>query len=330
MVLVLALTFTMSGITYAQENNTEDTFLKNSLSEYEIQEIVDEIETTEFKDCNIEKAYSTEEIEEYIESVDGIEYTDIEEENVNIEDAVVDVFNNDNICELEISESEVTEYNDTKYFTEIFEDGNITYVKTYSEDMLQMSIISYDGKTIISDNYIYNTEICEYEKQHLEIICKATVDELNNDVFAQAITYNSKTKSAKWKDLTYWYQTGQNGTKTYLKIGCKATYRIRTDNLSSTKDSKCDKYMSAVKSSKSHENKALAYAAGAGISGSTIVALVIANATFPPSTIVTIVFGVLGGGATVYNAITHSVDSFEKWQDAKDYYNIIKTYGTKL
>lgn len=273
---------------------------------------------------------SAEEVEAYIESAEGITCTEMEEESVTIEDAVDEVFHSEDIEEAELEESKITEYEDTKYITEIYEEGNTTYVKTYSEDRMQMSIVSYDGVIINSDNYSYNAETGEYEKQHMELICEESQTESENNVWAQAVSYNSKTKSAKWKDTVYWYQTGNNGKKTYLKIGCKATYNIRTDNLSSAKDKKCDAYMSAVKSSKSYEKKALAYASAAGISGTTIIALVLANATFPPSTIITIVFGILGGGATIHNAINCTVDSFEKWQDAKDTYNVIKSYGTKL
>ena len=115
-----------------------------------------------------------------------------------------------------------------------------------------------------------------------------------------------------------------------MKIGCKATYRIRTDNLSSTKDKKCDKYISAVKSSKSYENKALAYASGTGITGSAVIAIALANATLPPTALISVVSLTLGGGATIYKAVTYAIDSYEKWQDARDYYNTIKAYGTKL
>lgn len=330
MVLAVSLVFTMSGVAYAQEAPEKAIVVENGLSDYEIQEIAEEIEATESENSYVEERLSAEEIEEYVESVDGIEYTEIEEENISAEEAVEDVFNDDEISELNLTESEITEYEDTKYITEIYKDGNITYVKTYSEDMLQMSLVSYDGETILSDNYIYNNEIGEFEKQHLEFVCEDTENETTNDVHAQAIKYGSKTKSAEWKDSIFWYQTGNNGSKTYLKIGCKATYRIRTDNLSSTKDKKCDKYMSAVKSSKSHETKAIAYAAGTGVSIGVITGLILANVYFPPSTIVTVVFGIVGGGASVYNAVEHCVDSYEKWLDAKDYYNTIKSYGTKL
>lgn len=271
-----------------------------------------------------------EEIEDYIEAVNGIEYAEVEEENISMEDAVEEVFYSDEMYEADICGKKITECNDTKYVTEFYEEDNITYAKTYSEDMQQMSIVSYDGEIINSDNYVYNTESGEYEKQHLELVCEELEQNKINDVWAQAISYSSKTKSAKWKDTTYWYQMGNSGKKTYLKIGCKAAYKIRTDNLSNAKEKKCDAYRSAVKTSKSYEKKALAYATAAGISGTTIIALVLANAAFPPATIITIVFGVLGGGATVYNAINYTVDSFEKWQDAKDYYNTIKSYGTKL
>lgn len=49
----------------------------------------------------------------------------------------------------------------------------------------------------------------------------------------QAIKYNSKTKEKLW--FKYSYANGSEGTKTYLKISCNATYQIRTDNLAQTK-----------------------------------------------------------------------------------------------
>ena len=301
MVMAISLVFNMTGVCFAQD-----------------------------KSMNENQLCSLEEIEDYIDATEGIEYTEAEEEKISTEDAVEEVFYSEEMNELDICDEEITEYNNTKYVTEIYEDGDITYVKTYSEDKQLMSIVTYDGEMINSDSYVYNFETDEYEKQHLEIVCEDNDAAGTNEVWAQAVSYNSKTKSAEWKDTTYWYQTGNNGKKTYLKIGCKASYRIRTDNLSSAKEKKCNAYKSAVKTSRSYEKKALAYAAAAGVSGATIIALVLANAAFPPSTIITIVFGVLGGSATVYNAINYTIDSFEKWQDAKDYYGIIKSYGTKL
>lgn len=300
MVLVAIFIFNLTGTCYAQEMQS------------------------------VEKICSSEEIKDYIEAVDGEEQIEIAEESVSVEDAVEEVFYTEEISEDNMTDSKVTEYADTKYVTEVYEEDNITYVKTYSEDMLQMSVVSYDGEIINSDHYVYNAEKGEYEKQCVEVVCEDTLTEESKDVRAQAISYSSKTKSAKWKDTTYWYQKGNNGKKTYLKIGCKATYRIRTDNLSNAKEKKCDAYISAVKVSKTYEKKALAYASAAGVSGTVIIALVLANATFPPATIVTIVFSILGGGAVVHNAINYTIDSFEKWQDAKDYYNTIKSYGTKI
>ena len=87
-------------------------------------------------------------------------------------------------------------------------------------------------------------------------------------------------------------------------------------------------YMKAVKSSKSYETKATAYLTGTGISIFAIEVAILANAAFPPSTIVTIVCGLFNGVA-IYKAVDNLVDSYEKWQDAREYYNVIKTYGTK-
>jgi hypothetical protein len=152
-----------------------------------------------------------------------------------------------------------------------------------------------------------------------------------NNVEAQKINYNSKTKTLyKWNKNPYYYQSGSSKEKTYLKIGCKANYRIRTDNLSDKKAKKCNAYKSAIKKSNSYYQKGTAYLAGSGISLGVVACLVTANAVFPPSVIVSIVVATLGGGSALYKGASALANSQEKYYDAKDYYAIIKTYGKKL
>lgn len=143
------------------------------------------------------------------------------------------------------------------------------------------------------------------------------------------IKYNSITKT-KWTFLQeYWYAYGSQGKKTYLKIGCKAKYEIRTDNLPSKKESNCTKYTNSIKKCNSSYNKAKATVFSSKLFVA-ISALVVANIAFPPSVIVTIVCAVLGAAGFVATTIYHLIDSYDYYSDAKDIYTIIRTYGKKL
>ena len=118
--------------------------------------------------------------------------------------------------------------------------------------------------------------------------------------------------------------------KTYLKIGCKATYRIRTDNLADNKEKKCDSYVNAIKKCNSSYYKALAYSGGSGALFGIIIGLVAANVAFPPSVIVTIVIAAVGGSGGVTECVLSLISCHDYYKDAADIYITIRTYGTKI
>ncbi|MBR3785921.1 MAG: hypothetical protein IKJ77_05905 [Firmicutes bacterium] len=327
LVLVLSL-FAMSANGVAYALGTDAVYVDNNLSAAEVNELVEEIEDEVLEtDNSVEDTYSAEELEEYIEDSEGVECVEAEDTEISINDAVEELFNNATLNELDMEDRHLAMDEGMYYITETYQDEGVTYVKTYSDDKSKMSLSWIEEGQICSETYLYDPELQCYEKQTVAFICNELADE--KVAHAQGISYGKKTNSATWDDTKFWYQTGNNGKKTYLKIGCKATYRIRTDNISSARDKKCENYMKAVKSSKSYETKAIAYLSGTGISIFAIEVAILANAAFPPSTIVTIVCGLFNGVA-IYKAVDNMVDSYEKWQDARDYYNVIKTYGTKL
>lgn len=270
-----------------------------------------------------------------IVSIEGIEDTVSDSEDVNllelnekkvtkqIATKAIDIEDKKNTKEQIINEK------GQEYIIKKYEKDEKKYVTAYSQDQSLISVICVDGEIVTSKVYSYDPECQEYIEQTMVLdIDQQKLSE--NTVSAQKIKYNSKT-SCKWPGKpSYYYQTGTSGKKIYLKIGCKANYRIRIDNLSSSKSKKCTSYKTAVKKSKSNYSKGIAYLAGTDISLGVVLGLIVANATFPPSVIVSIVVGTIGGGATVYKAVNCLVTAYEKYQDAKDYYAIIKTYGTKL
>lgn len=153
-------------------------------------------------------------------------------------------------------------------------------------------------------------------------------EKIGRNIETRAISYNSKITEKVSKK--YWYQYGSENQKTYLQIGCDAKYRIRTDNLSSAKEKKCTAYSNAIKNCNSKYFKAEAAAAGSGVLFGTVLALVTANIAFPPSVIISIVVAAVGGGGSVAVCVNNMIDSFQYYNDAKDLYITIRTYGTKL
>lgn len=144
---------------------------------------------------------------------------------------------------------------------------------------------------------------------------------------SQAVSYGSKVK-IKYGDV--WYQVGSEGSKTYLKIGWEASYRIRTDNLASAKETKCENYQKAIRNANKCYNKALAAVGGSSACLAIIVGLVVANVTFPPTVIVTIVVAALGGSGGMVAAANYAIDAEDYRKEAEDLYIVIRTYGTKL
>lgn len=198
-----------------------------------------------------------------------------------------------------------------------------------SEDYYEV-IIDKSESEIEYTEYKYNSDD-SYDQETTEVDYDQVIDVENACNFmSQGISYGNTTKE-KLSNDHYWYCYGSNGTKTYMKVGCtSSTYRIRTDNLASAKEKKCDKYASEIRSCNSNVNKALACVGGSSAMLGVIAGLVAANVAFPPSVIVTIVVAALGGGAGVVGCVNYVIDAYTNYTTAADLYVTIRTYGTKL
>ena len=147
----------------------------------------------------------------------------------------------------------------------------------------------------------------------------------SQEVSAQ-FTWNNK-RYEKWGE-NYWYQMGAlNHKNSYFQIGCVATYRIPYYKLSDSKESKCDDYAKAINHYNYYNDLAL-IALGATEIG-TIVAIV---ATLSAVAIPVIAVGIiiLAMGCGIYAAVSNIIKGYYAYNDVKDYYEIIKGYGTKL
>ena len=205
------------------------------------------------------------------------------------------------------------------------------------KDYTEISISKNNG-TVVSTTYDYKGKNFLGTPRYSEsrqVIDLDTFDSQSIDsVTLQAIKYNSKTKEKLW--FKYSYANGSEGTKTYLKISCNATYQIRTDNLAQTKKDNCNAYTNSIKKINSSLTTAKANALLAGVTMEIILAVVAVCVAFPPAAIVTAIVAAAGGAGVIKSIdfLTTSVNAtilaFDKYEDVKDLYVTIRSYCTKL
>ena len=109
-------------------------------------------------------------------------------------------------------------------------------------------------------------------------------------------------------------------------------YRLRTDNLSDSKQDKVLAYKSSIRKSNSCNSKGGAALVGTGVSATAVLALVAANIACPATVIVDICIAIFGGSlaASIAAAVYYFIDAFDYVDDAHDYYEVIKYYGTRI
>lgn len=209
------------------------------------------------------------------------------------------------------------------------EDG-INHVEVYKGDSCNHYelYLSDDKEQLISKEYNSGDSLLEQKNYNLntqeEDSSSLNID--NKDFAVKGINWNSKTYE-KWAD-DYWYRKGNEGKKVYYQIGCVAKYQIRVDNNKNYKKT-LEKYASKIKACNKHYALALAASAATGVGIGTVAALITANALFPPSVIVDIIIGVLGGGA-VASLVKYMVDAYCDYNDIKDIYVDARACGKKI
>lgn len=273
-------------------------------------------ETTSNKEMSISEVADS--VEKIAEAFD-VEI-DEQEKKISLKKGIAEMEFEQKPIEVEVIEEEGITY----YIETYYQDGK-RYVKTYSDKMDDVSIISVDDSNVEINMYELNNSETGYNKLNIEVENSETSTD-KNTVIAQAIRYNSKVKCSIGD---YYYQTGSNGKKTYLKIGCSANYRIRTDNLSSKKNSNCNAYKNAIKNCKSYHAKGNVLIAGTGITAGAIYTIIATSIVKPEALIIALVGAALGGNV-LQSAIENFIDAYREYLDVCDYYSTIKTYGTKL
>ena len=218
-----------------------------------------------------------------------------------------------------------------KYRIEKTVKNGVNHVKVYkgnSQNYCEL-YLSKDKKQLVRKEYDYNGKTIRGKKSYDVNTKKIDLDisiKAYSAVMAQGISWNKKTYE-HWK-YDYWYKKGNNGSKVYFQIGCVAKYQIRVDNNKKNKKI-LEKYASKIKSCNKNYALAKAAEAGTGIGVGFVVALVIANAAFPPSVIVDVVVALLGGG-TVTALVNYTVKSYCDYEDIKDIYVDARACGKKI
>lgn len=226
----------------------------------------------------------------------------------------------------------VYDENGTKYVIKTFVYDDCRKVVTTncdSKDKIEF-VVDNDYEELIITNYDYQGKnifgIDKYttEENSVQICC----DEDDNDNITSQYSWGKK-RYEKWsKKDRFWYQLGASDYgNDYMQIGCKAKYRIKYWDLSSKKQDKCDKYVSAIKSCNRNLAMAEAEAGGAGVLEAIVIAIGITAATCPPATIVPIVIGIVGGCSL---AVKDCYDAYCDYRDIEDLYAVIKKYGYEI
>ena len=170
-----------------------------------------------------------------------------------------------------------------------------------------------------------------------KVICKKDKNTYNlsntSNMTTQKISYDSKTKEwwtfDTWFTYPYWYAYGNEGSKTYLKVGCKASYQIRTDNLAADKVKNCNKYTNYI--DKCNKELLEASVAAGGISISTLVIVVAGASTVAPEIVGAVIAAALAIDAgSAWECATSMINAYDYYKKAKNKYTVVKSYGTKL
>ncbi|MCR5836329.1 MAG: hypothetical protein K6G88_07475 [Lachnospiraceae bacterium] len=215
-----------------------------------------------------------------------------------------------------------TQKNGAKVLSEI-EGGNKKVKMVYEGN----NKIELTGYVLANNEY----KVVSSKKINSSYIANAK-NVVDNNIAANGVhvcaNWGGKTSTSEFWGTPYWYRTKTESGKSYLNIGCKASYTINYSNLSSDKQKRCDKYKSYVKSSSKSFAKA-EIELGGTFTISVICAIIVFDAVtlaLPAAAIVTAIIAMLGGYAAGVHAL---VDSYFTQVDARDEYDIVKTYGKK-
>lgn len=199
----------------------------------------------------------------------------------------------------------------------ILEYGDVKIEYNITDDYISATTYECNGKNFFGRN--------KYEEQsNKQIYYNKLLEHSDNSAVAQ-MTYATPVKIKITGNYYYSWGTSKYNN-TYLKIGCKANYRLKYYALSAAKQNKCDAYVDAIKSSNRYYNTAIA-TGGTGMVAIIVGAILLMPVTLGISDVIALLVAITGGSVGL---VTLLVNSYHDYQDAAEYYEIIKAYGTKI
>ncbi len=148
-----------------------------------------------------------------------------------------------------------------------------------------------------------------------------------------AETKGWKKKVTETYQNKYWYQ--YSSTKKYLRIGCKARYKINLDKLSNSKYDQCKTYVNKINKTSSKWDAFQKACLKFDVSWKIVVAVILAAYAVPETSGLSLIVGVLVGyfaGLTVDGAKeigSNYIATRKNYNSVKSTYNTIKKYGVQ-
>lgn len=162
-------------------------------------------------------------------------------------------------------------------------------------------------------------------KDNYELVDKNIIDvseEKDSATLFAQMSWNSKTKCLWDSNNEYYYRWGTSKYgNTYLKIGCKANYRLKYYKLKSWQKDMCkNDYIQSIKDCNTYYKTALALGAAADIAAAASIIAAIGTGG------ISVIVSALGCGTAFATA---AINAHSAYTDAGEAYAVIKKWGTK-
>lgn len=228
---------------------------------------------------------------------------------------------------------------DTNYSIRKDANGKVTIMNNITKEYTSFAIndsdnnqilIIYESLECITGNYYLIKDKITVQRHDASEFNNYSSELQSSALAASSIKWESKVKET-YKNQ-YWYQLGYTKSTDYMKIGCKASYRINLSKLSSTRKGRCTDYRKDVASCESHYNSFKKWATGTRLGLEAVIALILINIAYPPSVIVDVLLAAIPGAtaSAATNAVNNYLTARKKYSSAKSTYETIKEWGTKL
>lgn len=215
-------------------------------------------------------------------------------------------------------------------------EGGITYniIKSRENGKNTMTVTSDANKDVYEISYdtvkgIFHEDVHSYDGTDLGGSEKYKTKSYDMNLYEEADEVQAQAWSSKIYDKwngDHYYQ--RNTDSSYYIIGCDASYLIK---YSGTAAEKVNDYKNAISACNNSYDSGVFYCGAAGVSVAVALNIIAINIVFPPTIIITILSGIIGGSATIHflsEIVNNFVDSYNSFQDVRTTYKVARDYGT--